>query len=394
MSQNPLFPNNQSDDNRGANRAADLIRSKLKILYNQEPDARAEQQEAESTRVKSKHQQFMYDLTTSGKSLADIQTAWHQYYADLPDNEKHAVWKEFYDNQKQASGQHNAPADAKAADHTGAGHTNLNHSVIADRRSRKSIRTTIRANSRKARINRGHLHSLLFGLGSATIVLLIFLFSFFNQFVIMPFIQPGSNVSDTPIIIDPNSTVATTENKIIIPKINVEIPVDYSQTTTSSAAIENALDSGVVHYPTTVKPGDIGNAAFFGHSSNNIFNKGKYKFAFLLLSKLQNGDIFYLSYNGTLYTYKVIDKKIVKPTDVQVLGSVENQTATASLITCDPPGTTINRLVVVGQQITPDPAKNSTSSSQTVQTTDPVDQLPGNGPTLWNRFWNWITGRS
>jgi hypothetical protein len=45
----------------------------------------------------------MYELTTSGKSLADIQTQWHEYYVGLPDNEKHQVWQEFYKNQSAVS---------------------------------------------------------------------------------------------------------------------------------------------------------------------------------------------------------------------------------------------------------------------------------------------------
>jgi uncharacterized Rmd1/YagE family protein len=45
----------------------------------------------------------MYDLSHSGKSLAEIQTAWHQYYVNLPNDEKHQVWQEFYANYQPAS---------------------------------------------------------------------------------------------------------------------------------------------------------------------------------------------------------------------------------------------------------------------------------------------------
>jgi LPXTG-site transpeptidase (sortase) family protein len=146
-------------------------------------------------------------------------------------------------------------------------------------------------------------------------------------------------------------------------------------------------------------PGQTGNTAFFGHSSNNIFNKGKYKFAFVLLHTLVNGDTFYLTYNSKVYVYKVISHTIVDPSDVGVLGPVSGQTATATLITCDPPGTSLHRLIVVGQQISPDPSGNTaapapasgasgtsgspgaTTASATAPTT-----LPGNGPTLWTRF--------
>jgi LPXTG-site transpeptidase (sortase) family protein len=172
---------------------------------------------------------------------------------------------------------------------------------------------------------------------------------------------------------------------VIIPKINVEIPTDFSQATTDESAIENALEDGVVHYPTTALPGQVGNTAFFGHSSNNIFNKGKYKFAFVLLHTLVPGDTFYLTYNGKVYVYKVVSRTIVEPTAVEVLDPVPGQTATATLITCDPPGTSLKRLVVVGQQISPDPSGNAKATVANAKTQTP-SALPGNGPTLFGRF--------
>ncbi|HVI60559.1 MAG TPA: class E sortase, partial [Candidatus Saccharimonadales bacterium] len=147
------------------------------------------------------------------------------------------------------------------------------------------------------------------------------------------------------------------------------------------------------HYPTTVRPGQQGNAAFFGHSSNNIFNKGKYKFAFVLLRTLQNGDTFYLTYEGKVYAYKVISKTVVEPSQVGVLGPVPGQTATATLITCDPPGTSLKRMVVVGQQISPDPAGNAAAAAGTGEAVT-GDSLPGNGPTLWGRLVRTAIGKA
>src|SRR5438105_4348179 len=76
--------------------AADLIRQKVAQIYNEEPDASQELTEAEQTPYRSKHQQFMYELSSSGKDLAAVQTAWHDYYQNLSDKEKHQVWQEFY----------------------------------------------------------------------------------------------------------------------------------------------------------------------------------------------------------------------------------------------------------------------------------------------------------
>jgi sortase A len=230
-----------------------------------------------------------------------------------------------------------------------------------------------------------HAQSLLFGLSMGAVVIIIFLFGFFNEVVIAPFLQPSRAAADTPLIVSSSSVAPTNEPEVIIPKINVEIPVNYNETSTNENDIENDLEGGVVHYPTTVLPGQVGNAAFFGHSSNNIFNPGKYKFAFVLLHTLVPGDTFYLTYNGKVYVYKVISKTIVDPSDVSVLGPVAGQTATATLITCDPPGTSLHRLIVVGQQISPDPSTDSNPTIPTTTSSSPKN-LPGNGPTLWTRF--------
>ncbi|HEU4608118.1 MAG TPA: class E sortase, partial [Chitinophagaceae bacterium] len=154
--------------------------------------------------------------------------------------------------------------------------------------------------------------------------------------------------------------------------------------------VQRALEGGVLHYATTPDPGELGNGAIFGHSSNNILNKGKYKFAFVLLKRLENGDTFYLQKDGKRYVYKVFDKKIVKPDDVSVLNSIEGRPATFSLITCDPPGTSINRLIVTGEQISPNPAANVASHVKQNNAEKPA-VLPSNSPSLWSRLWGWLS---
>lgn len=90
-----------------------------------------------------------------------------------------------------------------------------------------------------------------------------------------------------------------------------------------------------------------------------------------------------LQKDGRQYVYRVYEKKIVKPTEVGVLGHA-GKPATMTLITCDPPGTSLNRLVIVGEQISPDPAANVASSVQTASASPA--SLPSDAPTLWSRF--------
>lgn len=451
---NPLFPSDDNDEaekkapepprphsgaaHRGktiepphesVNPAASLIRAKIASLYEQEPTAKQELAEVQATAHLSKHQKFMKDLSTSGKSLAEIQTEWHAYYANLTDEEKHEVWQEFYDTNRREqpsaepeqvpvpeptppAAHHQKPEQPSAVvgqplEYEDMKPRSMQAAMVrsyeadlpeppkrpADSRSIAEIRRELRKRASAANKlhAKHHLQSLLFGLGIGTLVVVITLFSFFNEYIIAPFIQPSRDVSATPLIVGNDSISPTSTPEVIIPKINVEIPlVGFDLQSTDENQVENDLEDGVVHYPTTVMPGQKGNTAFFGHSSNNIFNPGHYKFAFALLHDLVPGDTFYLTYNGTVYAYQVYDKQIVSPNDVAVLNNVPNKVATATLITCDPPGTSINRLVVWGEQVSPDPnidaSGNNTSSTITSST-----QLPNNGPSLWSRMVRGLT---
>jgi LPXTG-site transpeptidase (sortase) family protein len=392
------------------NQAADLIRAKVAQIYKQEPDAEQEIDEANAIKKRSKHQEYMHNLSTSGKDLATIQTQWHEYYTQLSNEEKYEVWQEFYDSQASSTKpgaavlpkKEEAPAPTPEEAGVFTGNKVKNWEPKKRRPIEKKTPKVTKAvpASIKDKVTGGgklkakhQVQSVLFGLGMGSIVIFIFLFGFFNEIIIAPFIQPSRASADTPIIIS-TSIAPTTTPEVIIPKINVEIPVDYNETSTSESVIESDLEDGVVHYPTTVLPGQTGNAAFFGHSSNNIFNQGKYKFAFVLLHTLVNGDTFYLTYNDKVYVYKVISKQIVSPSDVAVLNPIPGQTATATLITCDPPGTSINRLVVVGQQISPSPSSNTApSTAQTTSSSSQLTQLPGNGPTVWQKFYGTAIGK-
>jgi sortase A len=378
----------------GTQSAAELIRQKVADVYGDEPNAAKELNEANHLQRRSKHQQFMYELGASGKDLATIQTEWHNYYQGLPAAEKHKVWEEFYSSQsaitKPASEAHQLSEHKQQAARPRA-----KAKKLRDVRSTKDIQETIRHTvSAGGKLEtKHHLQSLLFGLGMGFLVLVIFLFGFFNEVIIAPFIQPSRVAASTPLIVSTDSVAPTATPEVIIPKINVEIPVVYGQTSIDENVIENALESGVVHYPTTTLPGQNGNAAFFGHSSNNIFNKGKYKFAFVLLHTLEIGDTFYLTRDSKVYVYKVFSKTVVDPSEVGVLNPVPGKNATATLITCDPPGTSLRRLVVVGEQISPDPAGNTESTATAVETSDAPFNLVGNGPTLWGRFISTLLGK-
>jgi sortase A len=367
--------------------AISLVRAKLKKLYAHEPDAVDESIESFQAGLRrSKHQQFMYDLTNSGKGLAQIQTEWHAYYSALPDAEKHEVWQEFY----QAHDQHlaQAPLHAEHQKHNmrPQAHDQFQTPPPNDTRTvadlKKQVVSRVTAGGKLSA--KHHLQSLLFGMGMASIFVVLLLFSFFNERFIAPFMSPSRDVSATPIV--GNTGAVGPEPKIIIPKINLEVPVVYDVNTTEEKSVQAGLERGVVHYSTSPSPGQTGNVVIVGHSSNNILNKGQYKFAFVLLKRLEVGDTFSLNKDGVRYTYQIFDKKIVKPTDVSVLGTLAKPN-TATLITCDPPGTSLNRLIVVGEQISPDPNSNKTVDQKAPPLTD-KGVLPSNAPSMWQRIKN------
>ncbi len=375
----------QSDDD---NPAADLIRKKVDAAYGHEPSVKDEVEvieEQNNQAPHSRHQEFIYNLTNSGRPLHEIQTAWHEYYAGLSDADKHQVWQEFYTTHEQTA-HHPAVARTQAtpapAEELFERPAPKKHIVKPHKARRAQPKPKPRTHKPTPHQT---LHSLLFGLATGSIVLLIFLFSFFNERIIAPFIQPSRNVSNIPIIANGN---VGSQPEVIIPKINVEIPVVYDVNTINETAVEQGLERGVVHYADTATPGQNGNVVIVGHSSNNILNRGKYKFAFVLLNRLEAGDTFYLQKDGQRYTYQVYTKKIVKPSDVSVLG-LADKPATATLITCDPPGTSTNRLVVTAEQISPDPTGNAAVAAKTTLATSTA-VIPGNSPTLWSRIVNWF----
>lgn len=374
----------KSSSDQGASQAVDLLRTKINALYRKEPDARQEIVEAKAhTRPTSKHQQYMLQLSVSGKSLAEIQTAWHNYYVQLSDTEKHEVWQEFYADQGKAQAelyyQVHHKQDATAVSQ------GVNQTAATPKHLQSSIRKTVQRNKRNES-KQSIWRSLGFGVSMGLIALAFTMFGFFNERVIAPFIRPSSQVSVTPIV-GAQANIGP-ESKIIIPKINVEIPIVFDQPTIAEDDFQASLEDGVVHYPTTSLPGELGNGAIFGHSSNNILNQGKYKFAFVLLNRLEDGDIFMVNYESKQYVYKVYKKHVVTPNQVEILDKQERK-ATMTLVTCDPPGTSINRLVVVGEQISPSVASNVASSAKPTQAQE-QEVLPSNAPSLWSRVTNWF----
>jgi LPXTG-site transpeptidase (sortase) family protein len=399
------FPDPQSkDDTKRADNdstASNLIRGKIDNIHTNAPSAAQEIKEikAEDEESLSPHQKFIEGLNKSGKSRAEIQSAWNNYYLTLSDAQKHEVWNEFYSAHKLQSPlkaeekpeakvveiEQPKPEKAKSKSRTPR-FSKPTKKPAEGQQTVAEIKSQLlsKIESRKPKRILALSKSLIFGLSCGAFTIIILLFGFFNDRFIAPFITPSRNVSAQSLILNPSSIQVGPNPIIIIPKINVQIPVVYNAPNINSDTIETALESGVVHYPTTPYPGQLGNGVIFGHSSNNILNPGQYKFAFVLLHDLTDGDTFYLEYQSKLYVYQVINTQVVSPNDTQVL-ETQSKPATMTLITCDPPGTSINRLIILGEQISPDPSTDTASSVNPATEPKPAI-LPSNSPTLWSRL--------
>ncbi|WP_394238888.1 class D sortase [Niallia oryzisoli] len=124
-----------------------------------------------------------------------------------------------------------------------------------------------------------------------------------------------------------------------IPKIDLETPI------VEGADIED-IKFAVGHLPASGKTNDLGkvnhNFVIAGHRS---YIYGKY---FNRLDELQIDNEILISIGNKEYTYKIKDKKIVEPTDVDVIKPMKDKSL-VTLITCHPKNSDKQRLIVYGE---------------------------------------------
>lgn len=226
---------------------------------------------------------------------------------------------------------------------------------------------------------------------SAIFVMLLFMFLQFNRILfanVQAYVSPG-NINPQNIIVDPSvsTVVDPASTQLIIPKINVDVPVDYNATPENDSQMD-AMTRGLAYFGiagANSKPGQIGNTPIAGHSSNDVIDQGDYKFIFAQLEKLGKGDTIYANYQGTRYTYIVSRTEVVQPSEISKLVFATDKPL-LTLITCTPVGTARNRLLVTAEQVSPSPIQASVApvGSGTAAASDA--QMPGNSPTFFERL--------
>ncbi|TSC91334.1 MAG: hypothetical protein CEN90_463 [Parcubacteria group bacterium Licking1014_17] len=169
--------------------------------------------------------------------------------------------------------------------------------------------------------------------------------------------QPVSNSTPAPeirVFIPPVKEVPNVKPlpdsaTLVIPKINVSVPIVFDINGNSEKSIYDNLNRGAVHYSNTPKPGMLGTAMIFGHSSDYIWKRNAYASVFALLDKLEPGDVMYVKYSdGRRFDFRVNQKIIFDPNanDWRIQEMASAKTPTLMLISCWPVGTASKRIAV------------------------------------------------
>ena len=255
---------------------------------------------------------------------------------------------------------------------------------------RQKIRKKATDSAKKTRRHR-HLVPILAGV----FVVLLVLFLQYNRLIfapIMAYVSPGNAPASEIEAIDPTITQAVSADpRLIIPKLNVDVPVHFG---IPLDQVMSAMNNGVAHYRiagASAYPGEIGNTVITGHSAGDVYSSNQYKYIFSGLERLENGDLIYLNYNSIRYTYRVVKKEVVEPTDVASL-IVQTDKPLLTLVTCTPLGTSRYRLLVTAEQISPDYEGANTAETSTNVDTGTDEALPSNEPSFFEGIWNWLTG--
>ncbi|HCR36253.1 hypothetical protein A2130_04945 [Candidatus Woesebacteria bacterium GWC2_33_12] len=111
-----------------------------------------------------------------------------------------------------------------------------------------------------------------------------------------------------------------------------------------------ALKKGVAHARGASFPGQESNVYLFSHSTNSPLNFSEYNAVFYLLRKLEKKDKIYVYFLNKKYVYEVTDIVIADANDTSWLNE-KGQGERLILQTCDPPGTSLKRLIVIANPV-------------------------------------------
>ncbi len=390
----------------GGDQAAELVRGQIDTIYHNDPNVTtvAEQPEpakrgpvaytppskTKSANVQVDNQaaevQSPYERTHNEQQHQIEPTAWQKY---------HSAWQSYYQQYYERYyvsqvRQAKQALEEQASKTAKPSATNHDDEIISTDEAMYDLRSKLRdkISQRAAKVRKSrHFIPLM----AVTAFLLAFAFLQYNRVLfaaVEAYVTPG-NMDPSTLIVDPSTQIQVgPEPRLIIPKINVDVPIIWDAVASSQSSLNNAMDHGVAWFSipgANARPGEVGNFVLSGHSSNDWLDGGDYKFVFARLEQLTEGDVIYVNYNSVRYTYSITRRSVVLPTAVNAL--VEPTTKPLiTLITCVPLGTANKRLLVFAEQVSPDPKSATASSAPQTTASSAATSMPSNSPTFLQRL--------
>lgn len=179
------------------------------------------------------------------------------------------------------------------------------------------------------------------------------------QYLVAPgTIRSGDNPEEAirllPVVERVESEALGDSARLVIDKIGVDAPIVFGVPDVDLDDIYSRLEDGVVHYSASARPGTPGTGIILGHSSAFPWYRGGYGAVFALLSKLENGDHFYVQYDGgPAFIYEVEGSVIFNPFNGEErIRTLENLSGdNLVLLSCYPVGTNYLRIAVRAAQV-------------------------------------------
>ena len=361
--------------------ASEFIKKQDKAIYSGQETTRGQVLGASATPVLK---------TVSNEDWKKYHTAWQDYYQKY--------YSEYYMNaaKEYVAKQQVKEIREKAAEEKMGANFAENPPALqsSEKQGSEGLKSKIRARAlerEKTTSRRRKLMPVIMGLS----VVLLILFLQYNRLIFAPiaaYVSPGESPAGEIEAVDPTVTLTkvSAENKLIIPKLNVDVPLHFG---IGLDDVMSAMNYGVVHYRingASAYPGEVGNFVVMGHSAGDIYSANQYKFIFSGLERLEEGDIIYVHYNSVRYTYRMTKNEVVWPTEVSKL-VVETDKPIMTLVTCWPLGTSRQRLLVTAEQISPVTEEAKVQEEIADAPTEGAE-LPQNEDTLFDRIRKWIFG--
>jgi sortase A len=384
----------QSPENRQRQTAAELARERVLKAY--QKTAKREQKSADDAAKRLNDNDPNNDTKISTAEWQKYHSAWQNYYQKYYSNyyseaARNYVAKEKFKVERKAAEEREALEEAglnQKSDDIIISQDNSAFQSSFEARFRARMQDVAKKSAKNKKRHK-KLVPILAGLA----VVLTFLFLQYNRLIFAPivaYVSPGNADTEITPVDSSVQTAVSAENKLIIPKINVDVPVHFG-ISNDTKTVMSAMNNGVAQFAipgASAMPGEIGNLVITGHSAGDIYSSNQYKFIFSGLERLVPGDSIYLDYNQTRYTYKVTELKTVEPSDVAAL-QIQTDKPMLTLITCTPLGTSRYRLLVFSEQISPSPS-GETQAESTTEVTETT--MPSNEKTFFENIWSFLTG--